>query len=176
MKPYVWPFIRRFVFLFVVSAILVMGLSEIAYRILRADTSRGPKTIELVIPNGTAERVAKGEGVPTIPDEIVFVTGDLLVVKNEDIKDHQLGPLFIPAGKSASLPMDEASTYTYTCSFKPTNYLGIDIQSPVGLAERMGALVYGTPSTAMFLLVYSFVVKPLKPDRPKKTDSTKVTA
>jgi hypothetical protein len=168
VQPYVMPFLRRFLFLSILSAGLVLLFSELAYRLLREDISRGPMTIELVIPKGTANRVALGEAEPTIPEEMVFVTGDILVVHNEDDQDHQLGPLWIPANSGASLKMDEASDYAYTCSFRPSNYFGITVRQPVGLKERTGALIYGTPSTVMFLLVYSFVVKPLKPDQPKK--------
>ena len=35
-----------------------------------------------------------------------FVVGDTLVVKNEDSVEHQLGPLWIPAGSSASMPLN----------------------------------------------------------------------
>jgi len=168
MHPYLMPFLRRFIFLLILSAGLVLLFSEIGYRLMREDTSRQPKIIELVIPLGTAERVSAGEEEPAIPEEMVFVAGDTLVVRNEDKQDHQLGPLYIPAGASASLMMDQASDYAYTCSFRPTNYLGITVRQPVGLKERMSALWYGTPATTMFLLVYSFVVKPLKPDQLKR--------
>lgn len=170
MHPLLMPFIRRLLFLLLISAVLVLLFSEISYRLLREETSRGPKVVELTIPFGTAKQVAEGQSEPSIPEELIFVAGDTLVIYNEDSQDHQMGPLWIPSGSSASLILDQVSDYAYTCSFQPTNYIGVSVRQPVGLSERAAALWYGTPSTAMFLLVYSFVVKPLKPDYPKKTD------
>ena len=60
-----------------------LALNEVAYVLLH-ETSRAPKVIEIVIPNGTAEQVARGEAPPTIPDSMYFVVGDTLVVKNND--------------------------------------------------------------------------------------------
>lgn len=165
MHPLVVPFFRRFFLLAVVSAAMVWGMSELAYALTRDENSRGPMKVEIVIPLGTAERVASGEPVPSIPEEMVFVTGDVLVVKNEDVVNHQLGPLFIPSGSSASLPLGSAQAITYSCSFQTSKYLGLTIQEAVTWKSRLGALWYGTPPTLMFLFVYSFVVAPMKPKR-----------
>ena len=86
----------RLAITFVAALALVWIGSEVAFYFLRADTDRVPSEIELVIPTGTAAKVAAGEPVPVIPDEMTFVLGDTLVVKNEDLVDHQLGPLWIP--------------------------------------------------------------------------------
>ena len=161
--------IVRFLILFSVSAVLILVMSEVAFYFQKEDTSRPPKTVELVVPAGTAERVKAGDAVPSLPSEMIFVLGDTLLVKNEDIVDHQLGPLWIPAGTSASLVLDQAHDYAYTCSFQPTQYLGLTVKQPVTWRSRLGALLYGTPPTTMFLLVYSFIVKPLTP-RNKKSN------
>jgi hypothetical protein len=163
MNPYILPFFRRFILLAIFSALLVWDMSELAYYFTRDENSRAPMNIELVIPSGTALRVAAGEPVPAIPDEMVFVTGDVLVVKNEDQVDHQLGPLFIPKGSNASLPLGSAEAITYTCSFQTSKYLGLEVRDAVTWISRLGALWYGTPPTLMFLLVYSFVIAPIKP-------------
>ncbi len=82
--------------------ILVTALfNEISFRLLGNATSRSAQTVELVIPAGTAAMVAAGQDNPDLPSGMVFVTGDVLVVTNQDSTAHTLGPLYIPAGSSA---------------------------------------------------------------------------
>jgi len=168
LQPYLIPFFRRFILLIFVAAAAILLFSEIGFRLLREDVSRDPTTIELVVPKGTAERIAGGESNPTIPDDLVFIVGDVLVVRNEDVADHEFGPLWIPTGKSASLALDQANDYTYSCSFQPSNYLNLTVRNVINWRDRLGALWYGVPPTVMFLLVYSFVVKPLTPLEVRK--------
>jgi len=146
-----------------ISILGVLTISELSYRLLREDTSRAPKTINLIIPEGTAKRVAAGQSEPSIPEDMVFMLGDILTVKNDDVVDHQLGPLWIPAGKTASLSMGEVSNYTYSCSFRPSQYLGITVREPVTWSSRLGAVALAAPPTMVFLLVYSLVARPIKP-------------
>ena len=163
MKPYLVPFFKRFIILLIVASVFMLVVSEIGYRILRDDSSRPPEKIELIIPNGTADKIAKGEQESAIPDEMIFVVGDTLVVNNQDVVDHELGPLWIPAGNSASLLLDTANDYSYSCSFRETRYFDLTVRSAITWRDRLGAMGYGVPPTVMFLLVYSFVLKPIKP-------------
>ncbi len=127
-------------------------INEITFLFLR-ETARAPKTIELVIPAGTAERVARGETPPTIPDSMVFVVGDTLLVKNEDVVDHELGPLWIPAGTSASLLLDNAESYAYSCSFQPGKYFGLDVHEALTIWTRFYGILYsGLPLGALIAL------------------------
>lgn len=159
--------VRRFVFLFLLSMGFIWAISEGAYYLQRDTFDRAPSTIELLIPSGTAERVAEGEPVPAIPDHLAFVVGDTLVVRNEDIQAHQLGPLWIPPGTSASLTMEQPDKYTYSCSFQTTRYLGIDVLPPTTWATRLTALAMATPATAIILFVYSILIWPLQPKKSK---------
>jgi hypothetical protein len=160
--------LRRLILMILLSVSAVLLVSELSYRLLREESSRAPETIELVIPAGTAEKVRSGHPEPSIPEDMTFVVGDILSVKNEDSMDHQLGPLWIPAGKTASLPMGKANNFAYTCSFRPSQYLGIIVREPVTWSSRLGAVALAAPPTAIFLLVYSLVVRPLQPEVPTK--------
>jgi len=164
-KDYLKLGIRRFFILFGLSLVFVWGLSELAHLIMKEESDRPPKDVTIVIPTGTAEQVALGKEIDSIPDSMIFVVGDRLVVKNEDTVDHQLGPLWIPAGTSASLLMEDANNYDYTCSFRPTRYLGLDIREPTTLNIRLIALGYVTPATTLFFFVYSLILFPLNPKK-----------
>jgi hypothetical protein len=159
---------RRLAILFVVSLALVLAGSEIAYQFIKESSDRSPEVIELVIPAGTADKVAAGEPVPAIPEELVFVVGDTLIVRNRDRVDHQLGPLWVPAGSSASLALEEPERVAYSCSFQATNYLDLEVKPPTTLNTRLAALALSVPPTTMFLFVYSLVLWPLKPRQVQK--------
>lgn len=161
MKP---STIKRIVFSMLLGVALAAVTTEVAYQLLKRE-NREPQRIELVVPAGTAESIARGEAPPSIPDDMTFVVGDTLVVVNRDNVDHQLGPLWIPAGTSASLNLDTEQNYILDCSFQPGKVLGIDVLQPVTLGTRLtGILFAGFPLGALFA-VYSIL---LAPDKKKE--------
>jgi hypothetical protein len=146
-----------------VVGILISGVvTEAAFRLQRENVSRPPKIIELVIPPGTAEKISKGEAGPSLPQGMLFVVGDVLQVRNEDNITHTLGPLVIPPGSAAGLKIDSNKNLSYSCSFQPTNYLGLDVTQPLTISTRVqGILLAGIPLGVLFAL-YSLVAWPLK--------------
>lgn len=142
----------------ILLGLLLAGLTtELSYQLLKRE-NRAPQRIELVIPVGTAERIALGEAPPNIPEDMTFVVGDTLVVKNQDNTDHLLGPLWIPAGASASLTLDSEQNYAMECSFQPTKVFDIDVREPVTFSTRLtGILFAGLPLSALFA-VYGFLL------------------
>jgi hypothetical protein len=149
---------------------LILGIliaavgSEMAFRLQGENISRPAQTIELVIPAGTAEKVAQGESI--LPPSQTFVVGDNLVVYNQDLFTHNLGPLIIPPGASASMKPDQPGNMDYVCSFQPSRYYGIDIQQALTMRTRLEAsLIAGIP-LGVLLGVYSLVVVPIKPKEP----------
>ena len=160
-------YVKRLLIVSVISMVIVIILSEIAFQ-LQHDRSlnRPPKTITIVIPAGTAEKVEAGEEVPTIPKEMTFVLGDVLEVKNEDEVTHQLGPLYIPPGSTAALPLNESDNFTLGCSFQANSYLGLDVRTPTTIGTRLLALFTAGPSTILFLFLNSLIFWPIKRPEP----------
>jgi hypothetical protein len=118
--------------------------------------------VELIIPAGTADRVAQGESDPTLPATMLFVVGDTLVVKNLDSVVHQLGPLFIPSGSSASLKLDSEQDYSFACSFQPSKYIGLNVRPALTVGTRIvGILEAGLPM-GMLIALYSIFAVPVK--------------
>ena len=142
---------------------LVFGLfvSEASFAFLKSEAGRAPSRIELVIPAGTAEKIARGETEESLPLNMVFVSGDVLVVRNEDSEPHSLGPLLIPAGSSASLNLDQADNLAMSCSFQPSQYMGLDVREPVTFATRLYGLFFAGVPLGVMLGLYSFVVWPI---------------
>lgn len=149
--------IRRILFAFLLGFVLAAMTTEIGYRIQRRE-NREAQRIKLIIPAGTAERVARGEKPPEIPSEMSFVLGDVLVVVNQDTVPHQLGALWVPPGTSASMVLGNVENLTLECSFQPTRYFGIEVREPVTWKTRlMGMLFAGLPLGALFS-VYSVLL------------------
>lgn len=155
--------LKRILILFLISIGLVFLGSELAYKYIKDVSDRAPEIIELIIPEGTAAKVEAGEPVPAIPEEMLFVVGDTLLVRNQDVVAHQLGPLWVPAGSNASLVMEQAERVAYTCSFQASNYLDLNVKPPTTLTTRISALALTVPPTTMFLFLYSLILWPLAP-------------
>ncbi|MBI5354317.1 MAG: hypothetical protein HZB50_16875 [Chloroflexi bacterium] len=163
--PPIQIIIKRTLISLLLGLVFGVVLNEITFMFLR-DTARPPKVVELVIPNGTAEKVARGETPPTIPDSMAFVIGDTLLVKNEDIVDHELGPLWIPAGTSASLHLDTVQSYALTCSFEPGRYFGLDVHEALTFGTRLYGILYAGIPLGGLLALYSLVM-PVKKKEEK---------
>jgi len=142
---------------------LLIGVmvSEVPFLFLR-ETARAPREIVLTIPVGTAEQIARGEQPPSIPENMTFVVGDRLVVTNEDLVDHKLGPLWIPANSSAQLSLDKEENLAYECSFQPGKYFGLDVREPLTPRTRLFGIFYVALPMAILFGLYSLVVTPQK--------------
>jgi hypothetical protein len=149
--------IKRILVSILLGLLVAAVTIEISYQVLKRE-NREPQQIQLVIPTGTAQNVANGQVPPSIPEDMTFVVGDTLVVVNQDEVDHQLGPLWIPAGASASLNLDTEENYILECSFQPAKVFGMDVLQPVTLGTRLtGILFAGFPLGALFA-VYSILL------------------
>lgn len=148
---------------------LLLGalISELSFRLLNNVSARPPQRVELVIPAGTAERVARGESNPALPEDMNFVVGDTLAVINQDSAAHTLGPLFIPAGATATLALKEPASLAYSCSFQPTNYLGLDVREPLTLTTRLQGILNAGLPLGVLLGIYSLVAWPFGAKRTR---------
>ncbi len=160
----------RIVISFVVGFLGSWLISESSYFVLKdPDTRDTVNRITLVIPQGTAERIAAGEDVLSLPSSMSFVEGDLLVVKNEDSVSHQLGPVWVPPQSSGVLEVGSANTYTYSCSFQTSSVFGIDVRPALTSSVRFGGIFAMALPTSVMLALYSFLVFPIKPANGDET-------
>ena len=144
---------------------LVIGflISEISFLLLR-ESNRAPTVVELEIPLGTAEQIADGVSPPGIPEELTFVVGDTLLVRNNDTTDHQLGPLWIPPGSTASMNLDREQNFVFACSFQPSNFFGLDVREPVTIWTRLGGVIFSGVPLGALLALYSIITWPINKD------------
>jgi len=156
------PYVTRLIVVLVISIAAAFLINEGAYLLQRDKTDRPPRTVELLIPAGTAERVAQGEAAPGIPEKMTFVVGDVLEVRNEDSVDHQLGPVWVPAGSTGKLVLKDANRYAYSCSFVPSRYLGLDVRQGPVFSDRLVGLALAAPTIAVLVFIYSLLIFPVK--------------
>ena len=161
-KNSIRPYLVRLGVVIVISLVFTAVFNEGVVQFQRVNYDRAPQVIELVIPAGTSKQVGAGQNEPVIPAEMSFVIGDTLQVKNEDSVSHQLGPIWVPAGTTASLVMGQADKLAYSCSFTVSRYLNIDVYPPTTLGTRLAALIVAGPTTAALLFLYSLLMFPIR--------------
>lgn len=148
---------KRIIYSLMIGFVLGALINEVTFLSLR-ETARTPQVIELIIPAGTAESIARGETPPSLPDSMIFVVGDTLLVRNNDITDHELGPLWIPAGTSASLPLNVVQSFAYGCSFQPDSYFGLDVREPLTLSTRLYGIIFSGLPLGVLIALYTLVM------------------
>jgi hypothetical protein len=153
-------FIKRVLLSFALGILIGLAISELTF-LLIGETTRKPRTITLIIPPGTAELVARGEQPPTLPQDMMFVVGDILNVENNDTVDHQLGPLWIPAGASGHLALGQSESLAFECSFQPNKTFGLDVREPLTLSTRLYGILYAGLPLGILIALY-FVIMPEK--------------
>jgi hypothetical protein len=80
-----------------------------------------------------------------------------------------LGPLWIPPHSKASLVLDAADRYAYSCSFQTSRYLGLNVKQPTTWQTRLLALGFTVPATTAFFFIYSLALWPINPETKKNT-------
>ena len=152
--------IKRLVISLLVGLLLGAAISEIPFIFLQ-ESARPPQDVVLTIPLGTADQVARGEQPPSIPTDMVFVVGDVLVIRNEDTVDHKLGSLWIPAQSSAQLALGQEEDLAYECSFQPGNYFGLDVREALTLGTRIYGILFAGLPLGVLIALYS-IIMPVK--------------
>jgi hypothetical protein len=84
----------------------------------------------ITIPRGTAERLSAGEDVELVPADLRLRLRDQLVVVNDDVAEHQVGPLSVPPGERLATRFSEAATIDGFCSLHPSGRITIEVGGP----------------------------------------------
>lgn len=166
-KALLTPALLRLTLITAVSFIFAFAFNEATYAMQKEPTDRAPTTFTVVVPDGTAARLEAGEQMNLLPEEITFVLGDVLEVKNEDSVSHQLGPIWVPPGATSRLNMEKADRFSYSCSFQSNRYLGFEVRPATTWGTRAVALFLTVPTLAVLVFLYSLALYPLKINRRK---------
>lgn len=136
-------------------------VSELSFQALTRNTEREVEDLYITVPSGTAERVEKGYPVPSIPESMVFFEGDRIIVQNNDVVSHELGPIWVPAGSSGILTLEKPQSYSLSCSFQPSKVMGLEVRPRLTNNVRFqGTLAIALPS-GILIWLFSLIALPL---------------
>ncbi|MCC6381521.1 MAG: hypothetical protein IT304_03385 [Dehalococcoidia bacterium] len=111
--------------------------------------NRENRTVELVIPRGTAVAVAEGRVAPLVPERLVLGPNLALRVRNEDDVAHRIAGKELPAGATALVKADGGNQFS--CTIHPAGSVGYSIDSrPNILATVLPSVVLGLPFGIIF--------------------------
>ena len=156
------PVLKRFLLCMALGLALGTILSEVAFHFLDSGQTRPPQVIEIDIPPGTAAEVKAGQADPSLPTALTFVIGDTLLVKNNDSAVHTLGPLLIPPGTSGTMTLDSPDYSAVNCSFQPSQYLGLTMDSPLNATTRTVGILEASLPMGLLFSVYGLFALPFK--------------
>jgi hypothetical protein len=107
---------------------LVIGLGVAAYRgaVLREELRR----YEIVIPAGTAARLAAGDTANAPPHSFELILGvrDVLVIQNEDSVWHQVGPYRVAPGHTLVQRFSRPGTIRAACTMTASRQVEIIVR------------------------------------------------
>jgi hypothetical protein len=78
-----------------------------------------------VVPQGTSERVFRGEVVDIMPPEVRLEVGDTLVVRNEDFETVTVGPFTVRAGETLRQEFQRPQTLIGECTLSGSGEIKI---------------------------------------------------
>ena len=74
------------------------------------------QTVTFEIPGGTAERIRNGEDIRILPPTVEMKVGDKLILINDDVELHMVGPYSVRPGERFEVKFTKAGKYPGTCT------------------------------------------------------------
>ena len=138
------------------GVVFFAAISAIWWGLLEPQSGGGDLDTEIVIPEGTAQRIEAGEPAPFIPNVLSLPPGGKLTVINEDTVVHRLGGSTIAPGEVVVVQA-EGDEGEFVCSFHPGGALGFSVggRGPLLATILLPTLILGVPSGLLTGLVVS---------------------
>ncbi len=86
------------------------------------------QTVTFTIPPGTAQQLAAGNQVITLPNELTFSVGDTIVINNQDDAVHTFGPFTILPNTTLTKQFRTVKTYQSSCTFHKDQQMMLVVQ------------------------------------------------
>ena len=82
-----------------------------------------------VIPEGTGDRIDRGEPVDIIPADIAARVGQVIRIVNEDTRGHLVGPFFVGRGETLTQRFSAPGTLRGACSVHPSGTITVTVRA-----------------------------------------------
>jgi hypothetical protein len=120
--------------LFTVAAVVIVAV-PLTLALALPQTGQ---TLTFVIPAGTADRVAAGEEVTILPNDLRMRQRDLLVLINEDSSTHQVASILIGSGERVETRFSKATSVSGYCSLHPSGQITISVDGKISPTPASG--------------------------------------
>lgn len=88
----------------------------------------GSQVVDVIVPPGTAARIAAGEPIELLPRELRVEVGDELVVANQDDRVHEVGPYVVAPGDTIRQRFTEPGRIEGLCTLHPSGEVSIIVR------------------------------------------------
>jgi hypothetical protein len=104
--------------------------NQSVFRSSSENKANSPQELLLVIPQGAQALIMAGQADELVPAEInLNVSGqNTLVIRNDDIVDHTVGPFFVKAGEVVRQEFTKPAVYIGSCSISYTAEVSIIVE------------------------------------------------
>lgn len=104
-------------------AIVLLPATLVAVSVL--DEPDAPEELVVEIPAGTGDRIAAGEDVEILPEEVRLEVGDRIMLRNLDDRVHTVGPMTVRPGESLLQVFGQAGRFEGNCTLLPSRKVTI---------------------------------------------------
>jgi hypothetical protein len=108
------------------------NIRQTTYRSLNesSNASANLRELRFVIPQGTQAMILSGHGEDVVPKEIRLSVSNqnVLVIQNDDIVDHSVGPFFIRSGEVIRQEFTSPASYIGACSVRFGDQVSIVVE------------------------------------------------
>ena len=84
-------------------------------------------TYEYVIPAGAGEALDAGEPLTVLPGSLTTTVGETIVIVNDDVRGHSVGPWFVGAGETLRQEFTTAGTFEGVCTVHPSGEFVLEV-------------------------------------------------
>jgi hypothetical protein len=111
------------------AALVLAAVAVLGFAAWIAFGGRGGGTEHrFVIPVGTGAEMDAGRPVEILPAQLDVRVDDLLVIVNDDIRAHVVGPFTVRAGETLRQSFSEPGRFVGECSVHPSGELAIVVR------------------------------------------------
>jgi len=107
------------------GSVLLFALALGAVLVGTSLSHRSSREFHYVVPNGTTDRITRGEKVALFPSRLTVHVGDTLVVENKDVLNQHVGPFFINPRSTLRMTFSTVGTIQGSCTLNPQGQVTI---------------------------------------------------
>jgi hypothetical protein len=110
--------------LIAISVVALVVAGVLIVRLVSPEEASG-RVVTYVVPSGTADKVAQGEKIEIMPQEVRLEVGDSLVIRNDDDTTALVGPYVVKSGTTLTQKFQRPQYLVGECSISGSGEIKI---------------------------------------------------